>query len=536
VYGLIIAVLIASLAPPISWALWIKTSSEKAKYTALITILPALIVILDFLMCVQRSIMEWFWLNCGLSPLERLVVAFTMPLTLTSLSSTVLALLGIVKKRGLYFYLASLSSLSPLFIWFNYLNLNYPMLSPNPHLPPLGYGVVRSFAFFLYLPLYTVGALLSWSYLLDHDERILKVGLLLLGISLLLSSLWGLYGFGVPLPLTLYHLGLFFTFLSSLALLHDKSKLAALSFLSSFVLTLVLHRLLYISFGGMSPPFFGIQTSVGIAYGILALVGLINTLKSPMESMSRRFILIELSSIVLLIVGAADLASNALFASSVPVVLEAVELTLVLSALNLSLVGYLTFREKVGLVVPVTLLHPLLGFLASVAYPIYSLIKHNDLGKALMVAASLSMALMLLYSSSLYLFTPYKGSYRVSFKKSIGVSSLKYKGNVTVLEYHYLYTINATNTTRGLKIPLDVRINVFMGKYLAPNLINYFSWSHPLWRGLSTCALSSREFLGKPAPNVDYYLLMCVPLGIEGVLAPSLTIITLLYYLSKRRT
>ena len=529
-HDLVIVTLIASLTPLISWILWNKLNLERAKYLALGLLLPALFTVLDFLTCVQRSLMEWFWLNCGLPPLERLITALTMPPVLTSLSSTLLALLGMVKRKGLYFYLATVLSSSSLFVWFNYLNLNYPALSQNPNLPPLGYGVVRSYYFFLYLPIYTLGAILVWSYLIERDEGLLRLGSILLALSLLLCSFWGLYGFGVPLPLTLYHLGILFTFLSSLALLHDRSALAASAFLSSFVLTLVLPRLTETGFGGMATPFFGLQTSVGVAYGVLAVVAFLRALKGLNENVSRKFLLVELSSIALLVIGVVDLASNVAFGTSFAATVWAVVVTLLLSALNLSLVGYLAFREKVGLALPLALLHPLSGALANVLYPAYLFIRFKDFRKVLMAAAAISLALMMLYSSNLYLLTPYKGSYEIKFEKNATVRTLKYKGNVTVLEYRYLYKINvsAENATRELRIPMTVRINVFLGRYIAPNAIIYFSWSTPVWEGLSVCALSARGFLAKPAPNVDYYYLVCAPLGVEGVLAPALALATLI--------
>jgi len=532
---LMLIVLIVSTMPSLAWIVWKKLGVEKAKYLSLLVIVPSLVVLSDFLTCSVRSLEEWYWVNCGLTPLERLFVALTMPSVVVPLSALALVLVGLKEARGEYFYLATALSLSLAFYWSIYLDLNAPLLYAPPKLPPLGYGVVRAFPFFTYLLLYSLGTILVFSFIVSRKLSYLKIGLVLEVSSLFMVTFWGLYGFGAPLPLTLYHLGLWFTFLSSLGLLHDGGNLSAYAFLSSLLVTMVLPRLYPIGFGGMPSPFFALQSSIGVAYLILIAVGAFELIKRPLTRRSRIMIGIEVSTLIFALISVFDYASNLLFLGNPVYTLYALLVPLGITSVNLALAPYLINKDKIYLLSPVTLLHPLLGAAGNLLIPVYYFIKSKSVLRALMVASSISIALLILYGSTLYLITPYAGSHEVTFEKELNITTNKYKGNVTILNYHYIYklSVGKTNKTEKIEIPLTIRINVFMNKYIAPNEPTYFSWSTPQLRGLSTCSLSARSFLGKPTPNVDYFYLVCAPLGAEGIVAPSLSLLVLLLSLRK---
>lgn len=518
---MIVITFVAGIIPLIAYLLYRTTNNPKVLYLSVLVILPALTTIYHALNCKLVTLEEWYWFNCGMNAWEKTIAFLTLPSVNIPLLSLLLGLIGVKRKMLSYFMFSSLLTLSLLGYWSIYFGLKYPMLGPKPRLPPLGYMVVRSNVGLLYLPLFILSLAFFFDYMLTRSKSSLRLGVIITVIGLLPFFYWDLTGYGIPLPLTFYHLAVVLIPLTAITLVHYDHKIGGLGLSSSVLTAFAAYRLYPITFGGITPPFFAMQTSIGSMIFLMFIVALIKYMKTCRRLWSPNwgFNVLNIITTVLLILALTFLA---LKIANIPIyklefytalgILIAVALALTLTALRYGLLG---------LIAPVSLVHPYASLVGAVLTAFLSLKRERNFKVALMLLTSVLTAATLVYASSFTLILPYANTTvsNYTFYK-VKIEKVTYGKNVTALKYHYIFNIKSN---RGnISIPLLVYVNVFENKYIPPNTLPFMSWSSYKIRGLEICALSARPFLGKPEANVLAYTLTCTPLGALAFAIPLL--------------
>ncbi len=506
---------------------------KRLKYLSLIVVAPALLTLWDFASCKVTTLMEWYWMNCGLDFWQRMMVSLTMPEFLIPLASLSLALVGIKEERRDLMVLSSALALSVIFHWSTYLGINASMMVGPSKIPPIGYSVLRTYWFFIYLPLVTLALTIGYAYLITKKNTYLRIALVLSLVSWLPLFYWGLTAYGYPIIINSYFLSIILSTLLMIALLHNENKLAGLSLALTTFVPLGLYRAYTIGLGGFPSPFFGLQTSTAIAYLIIAIYSIYNWLRGTDKLYDKRFLIITVVGLALFVISLIDWANLIIYERNIAYISWMMIALAILISLNLSLVVLLKERDKVGAVGPISLLHPYAGLVASVGLTIYE--ARKDKFSALMTLSALLMALMLLYASQISDVIPYvKTTYNVAPKKVYMAKIYKYRGNVTAFEKHYLYNVNVSSPVLGKfnrTMKINYFVNVYLNKYIPPNTPSFYTWSEVYWVGLGTCTYNVRPILmpGGKAP-----LVRCAPLGTMAFLSPLVALATVIWGMRRR--
>lgn len=481
---------------------------------SLSSVLPAAFVLYEAFSCKPTSLASWYWLNCGLPSFHNVITAMTTPFFTISAFAFVLALVGLKEGDRRFFALSAASLLSLLFVWSNYLNLNYPMVSAPPKLPPLGFSVLRGYWFFSLYPLLAIASALLLAYFLTFNELYAKLSTFLAFLTAFSSIAHGHTTYGLPIPPNSFHLSLALLPASLALLFHTNDKASkVVAFLNAYV-AFALLRFYPVPAGGLPNPYFGIQTPVAATLTLVYLYSLSKAIKEgPLAD--KRFVLHYASVIILTAVTVLDLIDNYTLANVLTskALLWALLASQALSALNFSLVLYLKDKSKLGLLGPASLLRPESTAVAPFALALADFWKNRKAVSSLMVLTSMTFAASLIYASWVhaYFFQP-PSEVKVMGAKT--VATYTYRGNLTAFEQ--LLLLNAS----GSRYEVKSSINVFMGKYIPPNEPAFFSWSVPRWEGLRSCAVSLRP---SPLPA-----LKCAPLAGFAYLYPALGALTLL--------
>ncbi len=518
---MIIITFIVGIIPIIAYLLYRTTSDPKFLYLSVLVLLPALFTTHHVLSCKITTLEEWYWLNCGMSTWEKAIALLTLPSVNIPLLSLLLSIMGIRKKLPYHFIFSSLLTLSLLGYWSIYFGLKYPMLGPKPQLPPLGYMVVRSNVGLLYLPLFILSLAFFFDYMLTRSKGSLKLGLIMTVIGLLPFFYWDLIGYGLPIPLTFYHLAIVLIPLTAITLIHYDHKVGGLGLVSSILTSLGAYRLYPLAFGGITPPFFALQTSIGLAIFLMFILALIKYVKAVKRSWSSNlgFNLLNVVATALLVLALAFLLLKIL-----NVAVYSFEYYTALGLLVITAIALTLTALKYGpasIIAPISLVHPYLSLAGAALVALLPLKRERNVKVALMLMTSVLAAATLLYASSFSLILPYNNvtvsSYTFSKTK---IEKVTYGQNVTALKYHYMFNIKSNKG--NITMPLLVYVNVFANKYIPPNTLPFMSWSSYEIRGLEICALSARPFLGKPSADVFAYKFVCTPLGALAFVLPLL--------------
>ncbi|NPA84986.1 MAG: hypothetical protein GXO07_03160 [Crenarchaeota archaeon] len=509
---MLLVYVLSSIAPLIALAL--RRLAGRGKYLALLVLAPFALTLYDFSTCSITTLQEWYWLNCGLPLPERLFTAITMPTFLFPLMAGILVAIALRENKDSLYVLATLLSASVLFYWSIYLELNYPMISPPVNLPPLGYSVVRSQWFMIYLPLLMASAALFVGYAVAGRRAYLYGASLLAFLSAPASASWALWAYGLPLPPTAYSTALYLYPLTLVSLIHAESKLGLIAALSALALASAVPRLLPLGFGGMPSPFFSLQTSMALALLITYVYSASSALRRAGALYDGRFLGVHAASLMLFAASLTDFALSAGGSFFGPAILPFLAASLIITSANLLLVLFLKERSKIGLLSLPSALTPWTSVIAAVGLSVYELFKGRKAFDALMVLASLVLGFALIYGSWLSSYHPLTPSGKVLGVSKVEAESRYYQGNLTAVKRVGLYnvTISGSNTTLLRSYHY---VNIFMGKYLPPNNPSYFAWSEPAWTGLGTCALGLRPLLVQRE-------VWCTPLGAFTFLGPLL--------------
>ena len=518
---MIIITFIVGIVPIIAYLLYRTTSNPKLLYLSVLVFLPALFTAYHILSCKISTLEEWYWFNCGMNTWEKAVALLTLPSVNIPLLSLLLSIIGIRRKLSYYFAISSLLTLSLLGYWSIYFGLKYPMLGPKPHLPPLGYMVVRSNVGLLYLPLFVFSLAFFFDYMLTKSKLSLKLGLIITVVGLLPFFYWDLIGYGLPIPLTFYHLAIVLIPFTAITLVHYDHKVGGLGLISSILTAFGAYRLYPLAFGGITPPFFALQTSIGLAIFLMFMFAIIKYVRTVERSWSPNWGF-NLLNIVATLLLALSLTFLSLKILNVPIydfeIYTALGLLVITAiALTLTALKY----GPMSIIAPISLVHPYFSLVGAALVALLPLKRERNVKVALMLMTSVLAAATLLYASSFSLILPYNNvtvsSYTFSKMK---IEKVTYGENVTALKYHYMFNIKSNKG--NVTMPLLVYVNVFANKYIPPNTLPFMSWSSYKIRGLEICALSARPFLGKPSADVLAYKFVCTPLGVLAFVLPFL--------------
>ncbi|UXD22796.1 hypothetical protein IPA_08305 [Ignicoccus pacificus DSM 13166] len=492
---------------------------------SLLLLVPMILELYSFATCHVYWLVEWFWMNCGSSLIERIIVSLTLPTFVIPLFSLVLALIGIKEEKDSLLVLSSIVVLSLAFYWSNYLTLVGSMLAKPPKLPPLGYGTLRSFFFFLYLPLLTISGALAIGYLATGRRVYGRFASVLAFLSLSLAAFWGLYGFGVPIPSTSYHVALIFFALSTLYLYVKPSKLGALTLFVAFIDAFVLPRLYPSGYGGMPSPFFGVQTSVALALLVTAAVATFYSFKRDWPKWNKYELPLFLLILASTAVAFYDFSYNLIVKVSRKVEWYDYVVTmasLAIIAVYVALVPYIKSKDKVATSSLIGFLHPYLSVIMSIAIPIYLAAKKKRYYDALIALSALTFAYALVYGSALSLLTPYATTLNNVLKvKDVSSKLYTYEGNHTA--YNYVREFLISNGKRNETLRTRLYMTIYMNKYLPPNAGIYFQWGIPKWDFLEACTIGLRSMMNRPVAAA-----FCVPLAAYAIIAPILVALTVL--------
>ncbi len=521
---MLFVITLVSMAPLFSVILSKISGNDKVKYTSLVVAIPLIIELYAWSSCRVLSLLNWYWLNCGIPVWERVIAALTMPTALISLTSLTMVIIGLKARNDFLIVLSTPLLLSLAFHWSNYLGLNGSMLGSPPRLPPLGYATLRSFPFFLYLPLLHVSLAFSISYLLTRHHEYAKAAAVTSFLSLSLAFAWGLWGFGVPLPLTAYHVSLLLYAVSTAFAYLVPSLASDLALVISSISVFVLPRLYPVGYGGMPTPFFGIQTSISIALLFAIATSWVYGFKrhAPRFKGGWKELVLFLTSLQLLVISLFDvistLASTSKSVPRPPLEIEFLGVSLSIVIASLLLIASLIKDRKCKLVSLLGFLHPYLSLILSVGISSWIAMKRNK-RETLLAFSALLLAYSLIYGSALAYLTPYSLKLNnVTKVRDVTSKIYRYGGNATAYELVKEYKFSNVTLRGRMYVP------IYMNKYIPPNAENFFQWAVPQFNFLETCALRIRPMLKFE------FRASCVPLGAVALIAPALLAFALVSY------
>ncbi|ALU12285.1 hypothetical protein EYM_02105 [Ignicoccus islandicus DSM 13165] len=470
---------------------------DSSKYLSLIPLSISILTLFHFLSCRVSTLLEWYWVNCALNPLERVVVALTLPQFYVPL---IASMLSYFRKLPLSIS-ASVLIASLLTYWSNYLSLNSSMMFSAPSIPPIGYGTIRSTFDTLYLFLFHLSIALYVSYLAVRKDPLLNLSASLASFSLALFAYYNLTTYGIPIPYSIFHAAYLVSVLSLVIHYLYRDKLSTLSIILASLVTISIVRLIPTD---IASPYFADQRSLGIAFATLLLSSLYYL--KLVEGL-------EVISLGVLVPSIALLAMALIRYYSI----EAFQLVLTLSTLTLSIAYYK--RCKYLLISPTGFLHYILASVIPWISFAVTYVKKRKFVESLEAALIVALALSIFYSSSAPVYFDLVKQLNVTNVKVSTVSSdIKLlNGTPRILNREVLVHYNTNSGNVSLRV--NYKVPIYSGKYLPPGYEKSFARGIPEFSYLGSCAVALRE---ESSTGLYSSSLRCYPLTLYLLISSTL--------------